>query len=207
MAEHLEIELKWALDSAGYATLTHKLEQALGAPRVLEQDNRFFDTPDRRLRRAALNLRLRRENDRLLMTCKGRGGIGAAGEHRHTEWEEWLDASRWPAVERGILSADDLPLPEPIRQALGDFANRPLQALGGFANRRLEFHQHDEPAALLCLDRTDFLGTRIDHELEIETAAPQVIADRWRRHLDGWGIRFASQPITKFARFIALSGG
>jgi uncharacterized protein YjbK len=204
MAEHLEIELKWALDLAGHAILTRELERVLGAPRVLEQDNRFFDTPDRRLRRAALNLRLRRENDRLLMTCKGRGGIGAAGEHRHTEWEEWLDPSRWAAVERGILSADDLPLPEPVRQAL---SGGRLEALGGFANRRLEFHQHHEPVALLCLDRTDFLGKRIDHELEIETAAPQVIADLWRRHLDNWGVHFTSQPITKFARFLTLSGG
>lgn len=203
MAEHLEIELKWALDPAGHATLTHELERALGAPRLLEQDNRFFDTADRRLRRAALNLRLRRENDRLLMTCKGRGGIGAAGEHRHTEWEEWLDASRWSAIERGVLSVDDLPLPEPVRQALG---NGRLEALGGFANRRLEFHQHDDPAALLCLDRTEFLGARIDHELEIETASPVVIAERWRRILDGWGVVFTAQPITKFARFIALSG-
>jgi len=204
MAEHLEIELKWALDGAGHATLTRELERTLGAPRVLEQDNRFFDTPDRRLRRAALNLRVRRENERLLLTCKGRGSIGASGEHQHTEWEEWLDATRWTTIEQGIVAADELPLPEPVRQALGTGR---LEALGGFSNHRQEFHQHDEPAALLCLDRTTFCGTHIEHELEIETNAPQVIAERWRRHLDAWSVRFAPQPLTKFARFIALNGG
>ncbi len=202
MAEHLEIELKWALDAAGHAALAPQLERTLGAPKTLVQDNRFFDTPDRRLRKAALNLRLRRENDALLLTCKGRGGIGSSGEHRHTEWEEWLDPRWWANISRGVIAAAQLPLPEPIRQAL-DGAE--LTPLGGFANLRLEFHQHDEPTALLCLDRTDFLGTRIDHELEIETAAPRENAERWQRHLRTWGIPFAQQPVTKFARFIALS--
>jgi uncharacterized protein YjbK len=203
MAHHLEIELKWALDAEAHAALAERLTQALGAARLLEQDNRFFDTSDRRLRRAALNLRLRRENDRVLMTCKGRGGIGADGEHRHSEWEEWLDATQWEVISRGQVDAGDLPLPPPIRDALGDGA---LESLGGFANRRLEFHQHESPTVLLCLDRTAFPGGRIDHELEIETSNAAENATRWRRQLDSWGIRFAPQPLTKFARYLALVG-
>jgi uncharacterized protein YjbK len=203
MAEHLEIELKWELDAHGHAALGRALTQALGEPRVLEQDNRFFDSADLRLRRAALNLRLRRENDRLLMTCKGRGGIGADGEHRHTEWEEWLDPATWAAVTSGRVHTGDLPLPDPVRSALGDAV---LVPLGGFANHRLEFHYRTDPAALLCLDRTNFLGLRTDYELEIETAAANEHASLWRRQLNDWGIGFRPQPLTKFARFISLAG-
>lgn len=204
MGEHLEIELKWGLDPAGHARLADELQRLLGAPRRLHQDNRFFDTPDRRLRNAQLNLRLRHENDRLLMTCKGRAGIGTAGEHRHTEWEEWLDPSWWTDIDAGRADPTRLPLPAPVREALGD---APLQALGGFANLRLEFHQPGDPGALLCLDRTDFLGRRVDHELEIETVAPRVHAEEWRRRLEAWGVAVTPQMLTKFARFLALSGG
>lgn len=203
MAEHLEIELKWALDAAGHAALGQRLTRLLGEPRILEQDNRFFDSADLRLRRAALNLRLRRENDRLLLTCKGRGGIGTAGEHRHTEWEEWLDAAAWDAIAAGHLRSADLPLPEPVRIALGDAE---LVALGGFANRRLEYHHRAQTDALLCLDRTDFLGVRVDYELEIETSAAVEQATHWRQHLHAWGIPFQPQPLTKFARFLSLVG-
>jgi uncharacterized protein YjbK len=201
MAEHVEIELKWALDAQGHAALGQQLARLLGPPRVLAQDNRFFDSADLRLRRAALNLRLRRENDRLLLTCKGRGGIGAAGEHRHTEWEEWLDPGTWEAVAAGHLRSADLPLPAPVRTALG---NAPLVALGGFANHRLEFQHQTHPGTLLCLDRTDFLGERVDYELEIETNAAEEQAATWRRYLGEWGIPFQPQPLTKFARFLSL---
>lgn len=203
MGEHLEIELKWGLDAAGYTRLANELELLLGAPRHLVQDNRFFDSADRRLRRALLNLRMRRENARLLMTCKGRGGIGNAGEHRHTEWEEWLDPECWTDVEAGRLDPARLPLPEPVRQALGQ---APLQALGGFTNLRLEFHHRDGPGALLCLDRTDFLGQRTDYELEIETTAPERHAEEWRKRLASWGVAVEPQMMTKFARFLTLSG-
>jgi uncharacterized protein YjbK len=200
MAEHLEIELKWALDAAAHTALGLALERQLGPPRRLEQDNRFFDTPDRRLRRGLLNLRLRRENDRLLMTCKGRGGLGPDGEHRHREWEEWLDPGLWPRVMDGTLAAVDLPLPTEVREVLD---HGTLEALGGFANLRLEFHQRETPVALLCLDRTTFNDQRVDYELEIETAEPAASARLWRERLEEWGIPFTPQPLTKFARFCA----
>jgi uncharacterized protein YjbK len=203
MGEHLEIELKWGLDAKGHATLASELERLLGAPRRLMQDNRFFDTADRRLRRSMLNLRLRRENDAVLMTCKGRAGIGQAGEHRHTEWEEWLDPTWWDDVDSGRIDAARLPLPESVRQSLNGGV---LQALGGFSNLRLEFHHPVQPGALLCLDQTDYLGQRIDYELEIETAAPEQHASEWRQRLDAWGVAITPQMMTKFARFLALTG-
>ncbi len=202
MAHHVEIELKWALSPTGHTQLKQALISHMGPGVPLSQDNRFFDTVDRRLRRALLNIRLRRENDGLLLTCKGKLPTGPAGAHQHQEWETWLDPDLWPVVAAGDLSRINLPLPAPIVEVL---AGAPLVALGGFYNDRLCFHHSNYPAALLCLDRTDFGANRFDHELEIESEFPEACADKWRAQLNEWQIPFTQQPITKFARFLSYS--
>ena len=188
---HQEIELKWALDKAAWRRLGRELRTLLGTPRVLAQHNRFYDSADLRLRRAGLNLRLRDESGRVLLTCKRRVARDG-GLHHHEEWESWLD----PAPV-GIPDPATLPLPAHVVDALAD---APLIAIGGFANQRDEFDHGDE---LLCLDRTDF-NLRIDHELEIETADPTTTAATWSRRLEQWNIAYAPQPLTKFARLLAL---
>ena len=188
---HQEIELKWALDEAAWRRLGHELRTLLGAPRVLAQHNRFYDSADLRLRRAGLNLRLRDESGRVLLTCKRRVARDG-GLHHHEEWESWLD----PAP-MGIPDPATLPLPAHVVDALAD---APLIAIGDFANLRNEFDHGDE---LLCLDRTDF-NLRIDHELEIETVEPTTTAATWSRRLEQWNIAYAPQPLTKFARLLAL---
>jgi uncharacterized protein YjbK len=203
MASHLEVELKWALDADGHARLGAALAAELGPPHLLEQRNRFLDSADLRLRRAGLNLRLRRENGRLLMTCKRRVAdpAGGAGDlHRHDEWEEWLDPVLWDAPPAAC--AAQLQLPEPHRTALAGAA---LVDLGGFANARAEFHARRAGVDdLLCLDRTDFNGRRTDHELEIETADPAGAAAHWAGRLAAWGIAWRAESRTKFARFLAV---
>ena len=52
--------------------------------------------------------------------------------------------------------------------------------------------------------RDDFFGKRVDYELEIETAHADTSAERWTRQLQEWGIIFHPQPLTKFARLLAL---
>jgi uncharacterized protein YjbK len=195
MERHTEVELKWALDARAYDRLAVQLETALGPARVLAQENRFFDTADQRLRRERMNLRLRRENGALLLTCKRRAP-SQGEEHRHDEWEEWIAPSLWDRIGSIDLVAA-LPLPAEAAQTLG---GAPLVDLGGFANRRLEHRNGDE---LLCLDRTDY-GTRIDHELEIETPRPEETALAWSGRLREWGVAFRRQSETKFARFLAL---
>ncbi len=202
MASHIEIELKWALSPTGYEQLKQALINQMGPGIPLSQDNRFFDTVDRRLRRSLLNIRLRRENDGLLLTCKGKLPTGPAGAHQHQEWETWLDPKLWPLIAAGDLSRTNLPLPAPIEEAL---AGAPLMALGGFCNERLCFNHSTYPAALLCLDRTNFGANRFEHELEIESEYPEACADKWRAQLNEWQIPFTQQPITKFARFLNYS--
>ena len=206
MHVHDEIELKWAVDAPGYAALAAHLGNLLGAPRHLAQDNRFFDTPDLRLRQVRMNLRLRRENGRVLMTCKQRAQETAAGLSHHHEWEAWVATDLFEASPTAAWR-DALPLPEGIRAVLGD---HPLVALGGFSNQRQEFHHRRSGVdELLCLDRTTFLlprgGQRHDHELEIETTDPTGTAATWRQHLATWGVAWHPQPTTKFARFVTLA--
>ena len=205
MAIHQEVELKLVLDEAGHARLGQALAAEHGPGTVLEQRNRFFDTADRRLRRAGLNLRLRREvlqegsRERLVMTCKRAAAVAMGGIHRHDEWESEIDPELWhlPAAELPMR----LPLPEPHVRALHGTAP---ELIGGFANRRVEWHL---PAALACLDRTVFsgpAGERIDHELEIESADPDPSA--WRRRFTALGLVWCEQSATKFARFLECLG-
>lgn len=187
----VEIELKWALQPSDHAALAARIAGLLGGPARLDQRNRFYDSPDGRLRAARRSVRLRHENARVILTCKAKGSVDALGTHRHDEWERELPASAW---DKPI---DTTQLPEAWRSALAGAA---LGMLGGFANLRLEWH--DGPH-LLCLDRTDLDG-RIDHELEIETPQPEAAHLRWAALLSGWGIPWTPQPLTKLQRWFEL---
>ena len=205
---HQEIELKWALTPAGHARLGSLLPTEHGPGHLLDQDNCFFDTVDRRLRQARMNLRLRRENGRVLLTCKRKpqGGLSLVdGLAHHDEWEQELPEE----LVAGLSHPDHrwseaLPLPAPIRAAL---AGEDVRAIGGFRNQRLAFAiERQGLNELVCLDRTDF-GTRIDYELEIETCDPTATRRHWLTRFAQWGIAVEPQEATKFARFIALHSG
>ena len=186
-----EIELKFALSPDAHVALGRRLGQEWGPGSLLRQANRFFDSRDHRLRAQRVNLRLRTENDRLVVTAKRKVAATVDFQH-HDEWEVVLPA--WdgdPAT---------LPRPDWIAAALGDAQ---LVDLGGFANLRQEWHRDGE---VVCLDRTDF-ATRIDHELEVEVADAASALPRWQARLADWGIAHAPQPVTKFARWLNLQGG
>lgn len=187
----IETELKWALAADGHAALEGRLAALLGPGRILEQRNRFFDSADGRLRAAGLAVRIRHENDRIVLTCKSRRSAAhAQGLHVHGEIESILLRDPGPDGLAGLLP--------PAWTIALDGAG--LADLGGFSNRRVE--HHDGPH-LLCLDRTDF-AVRIDHELEIETSEPDAAAVRWVRLLADWGVPWQPQPLTKLHRYLAL---
>jgi uncharacterized protein YjbK len=208
-APHQEIELKWALTASDHVRLADRLTAELGAGKILAQENRFYDTPDRRLRQGRMNLRLRFENGRVVLTCKRKAGgspVGLIdGLAQHDEWEQELPAELLAGMSAPTqVWSDALPLPEPLRVAMNGAA---VESIGGFANRRLEFHvQRGALAELVCLDRTDF-GVRIDHELEIETTDPAATRLHWQERFAAWGIAVHPQETTKFARFLVLQGG
>lgn len=186
----IEVELKWALTSTAHALLAERIATLLGPAATLHQENRFFDSVDGRLRQAKRSVRMRRENDRIILTCKCKGTVDAIGTHRHAEWESEMPADAWGHPPSG-------PLPDDWQ---ADLAGAPLIALGGFSNLRLEWH---DGLHLLCLDRTDLDG-RIDHELEIETPEPEAANARWAALLREWGVGWTVQPVTKLQRWFAL---
>lgn len=190
----VEIELKWALSAAEHAALAGHLAALLGPPLRLAQENRFCDSADGRLRAARMSVRLRRENGRVVLTCKRKGAVDALGTHRHDEWERELPPVAWDADPASLpLHAD----------WLAALAGTALVGLGGFANLRLEWR---DGAHLLCLDTSDF-GPRTDHELEIETPQPEAAAARWSALLAQWGIGVRPQPLTKLQRWYELNAG
>ena len=184
-----ELELKWSLTAPEHRILSECLAQALGPASVLEQDNRFYDSTDLRLRAARMNVRLRRENEGWVVTCKRKGAGGGGALHDHDEWEVALTAR--PLV---------LPLAPWVEATLAGAA---LVEQGGFANTRLSWQDGKHH---LCLDATRF-GHGEEHELEIETPDPAAAETRWRPRLEGWGVSVVAQEQTKFARFLRGQAG
>lgn len=204
MLDHQELELKWALTATDHHRLQELLAASYRAPQLLVQDNRFFDTADRRLRRLRMNIRIRHENERFILTCKQKSIATpmVEGLSSHREWEDTLPANlvAGMTLPDGAWSAA-LPLPEPVRTAV---AGQLLQALGGFHNQRHEWRvSRDGVDEVLCLDCTTF-GERLDYELEIETTDPVISAAYWRACFGRWQIPVVVQPLTKFARYLAF---
>ncbi|MEK7413146.1 MAG: CYTH domain-containing protein [Planctomycetota bacterium] len=195
MQPHPEIEFKWALDADAHARLAERLRTLLGEPHVLHQDNRFFDSADGRLRAAGRSVRVRRENSRVVLTCKAKAVQSIPGLHQHEEWEQDLPPTIWESVDHPDQFT--VPLPPAWFAAL---AGASLTSLGGFANLRLEYH---DQVHLLCLDHTDF-GVRQDYELEIETAEHEAAAIRWKKLLATWGIAWKPQLRTKLQRYLRI---
>jgi len=191
MQPHHEVELKWLLDAPGHAQLEERICGLLGTPRRLDQRNRFYDTAERHLQAARVNLRLRCENGTWIVTCKQR--VAASdGLHHHHEWERTLGEIADP-----LAAALAGPLPDVVHTALHGAV--PL-CLGGFDNLRLAWDEGDEE---ICLDETRF-PTRIDYELEVETTTVDVCRARWGERFTAWQITTQPSMTTKFARFLAL---
>ncbi len=189
--------MKWQLDAGAYAHLRRLLSARLGPATRLDQRNRFFDTPDRRLQSGLANIRVRNENGRVLLTCKRLLTAACDGLHRYDECEQRLNPLVWRALLAGADPRSCLPLPAAIVRLVGE---APLHMIGGFGNLRL-LH-HDGPDEL-CLDRTDLPGDRRDYELELETGRPAASVPVWRERLASWAIVCQPQAHTKFQRFLA----
>jgi len=193
----LEQELKCSISAASHRELTRHLRELLGDPQRLDQRNHFYDTSRGDLRRAQRSLRLRLENQRLVLTCKQRRAH--AGEHHvQEEWERELNAACWPAITaRPQAILECLPLPPVVRSLIGE---RPLRELGRFRNLRLQW---TIDGGHLALDHTHFDAQVTDYELEIE--ADPYHYQAWVDRLARWRIAWHAQPRPKIARLLALA--
>lgn len=195
MQRNDEIELKWMLHQADYHRLLEHLNQAFGPGDRLQQSNHFYDTPDRRLFAAKVNLRLRCENDHWIVTCKQKVATAQQGLHHHSEWEQALpDASN---ADQALAAAIAAGLPETVTHALqGAMPKR----LGGFDNLRFDWRQQHEHVSL---DHTNF-SQRVDYELEVETNDPTASTTAWNQRMADLSIAASPSQTTKFARFLQI---
>ncbi len=88
-----EVELKLAIDPAAHARLRRAQALAGARPVRREMESLYFDTPDCRLARHGMALRLRRAGGRW-MQCLKAGASGPAGMHARDEWESAQDGPR-----------------------------------------------------------------------------------------------------------------
>lgn len=203
MQTQLERECKWAIDEAGYHVLLQHCMKHYGHPLDLRQENLFFDSPDRRLRRMAMSLRIRQENHRLLLTVKQRGKRDGPLHQQHEE-QCWLNVCLWPLLQDPHLPlAEILPLPKSLRLQLG---SAPLHCLGGFRNRRQQWSIGDD---LLCLDQSDFdaAGGHTEYEIEVELGASDSSCKAWQSLLTETGASLRTQHKTKLQRYIEGQAG
>ncbi|MHC5067032.1 MAG: CYTH domain-containing protein [Planctomycetota bacterium] len=194
---HIEHERKWHIPADQCPALAAALRATCGPAVVLNQDNRFFDSGDERLRAAGGSLRLRRENDRLVVTSKRHLGQHD-GDHAQEEHEYRINTCVSPLLaDPNWNPAAYLPLPAWIRAALGGAT---LRCFGGFSNRRLAWQRGDEEIAL---DHVTFPGDHHDYELEVERPSADLDHDWWQRFFTDHHLTPTTQPLTKLHRFVA----
>lgn len=108
-SQALEVELKLETGPDGLDAVAAALEAAGVRLAERRMEARYFDTPDLRLKKAGLSLRIRRTGDVRVQTLKAEGaGMGAL--FARPEWERAVDD------DRPVL--DDVP--DPIRALLPD---------------------------------------------------------------------------------------
>lgn len=212
----MEVEVKIRLPNRdAYDKLTEILGTGIKATH--EQENYFFDGPNRELgsTRTVLRLRFYNGSKKAVITVKGeqllKDGIGRA-----SEVEEFL-ADAADARMAFLPSASSLALPSlnaegglggdpsvmltasPLLRSLNErWGLQSLVCLGGFRNLRKEYAWEGET---LELDETYFAHGTL-YEVEIETSEPEKLRDKMEGLLTVHGISYSYSSVSKFANFI-----
>lgn len=195
----IEQEIKLSLSAKVYQELLIHLSASCGAATLLQQENCFFDSSDGALQQQRAALRLRRQNQTLILTFKQRRQ-GSGLIHRQLEEEQNCNLACWPLLAAGQLAINQvLPLPAACRALIGQ---RDLYYFVSFSNSRWQFR--DEPH-LLCLDHSRFNQHHDEYELEIESPAIEAAADKWLPLLRRWGCQELPQSRSKLERCIACA--
>lgn len=166
-----EIELKLSLDAAAMPTLLRHpalRELKRGRSRTTHVSNTYFDTPDFRLQRDGVSLRVRSIGRRFIQTLKG-PSRSAAGLHARTE-EEWPLKAREP--DPSLLAAT--PWKKLMTKARQDGGLVPV-CTTEYERRTVPLEFSDGTRAQLCIDRGEIralAGGRVRRapisEVEIE---------------------------------------
>lgn len=187
-AERSEVELKLSIDPADVERLElHPLLRDGPKPRRLAST--YFDTPDHRLRKAGLSLRIRSDEGRTLQTVKLVNGV-AAGLFARGEWESELDASR-----PGRESLKDTPL-ETLLDPQGVAMLKPVFTVKVTRAQRLV--ETEDAEIELALDKGVIEAegrTRplFELELELKRGSPQALFALASRLFEAPPLRLSAQ--------------
>jgi uncharacterized protein YjbK len=197
-----ERELKLQLTQAQWLTL----RDDLGTPeRIIEQTNTYFDTAARELKHtAALMVRIRQADQSFELTAKDRIEGESTGLLETRERTQSLDAETAQRLLQGELSLTALDLPLCI--ALAAEVGGDLLPIGAVQNTREVYRLLD--GYIAEVDRTDFLGRRVDYEVEIELRTPAHSYDGARAMLAMNTSLDCSSLVpsrSKYGRFLELS--
>lgn len=194
-----ERELKWAIRPGHAQRLEHALLRKWGSGQLLNQHNRFYDSADGLLRSQRMSLRLRRENEQVVLTCKQRKSITNSLHHQQEE-ECQVNAALWAVLsDADEIDAGCLPIPPVLRRLIG---SQPLRNYGGFYNQRRQWSVDGDT---VCLDHSRFSPSYTEWEVEIEIGEQQQADEResyWRDYLSALNIELMTQQRSKLQRFI-----
>jgi triphosphatase len=165
MAEEIELKLELTPDAADRVEASALLP---GDPARAELRAIYFDTPDHRLAKAGLSLRIRRSDGKRIQTIKA-GRAGAAGLFARSEWERGVKNDR-PVLDDSM----------PVRMALGEKADATAPVFQVLVERSSWIIREGNTEIELVLDRGEVLaGDRraplCEIELELKEGDPAAL--------------------------------
>lgn len=156
MKTNLEIEYKTLLSLSEFDQLSKRFNHI----KPIRQTNYYFDTPDLKLRKNKLSLRIRTFSDAAEMTLKIPQSVGNM-EHNLALTSQQATA---------ILKADSLLGHGTLLQSMLDLLDQytldldAIHTLGSLTTTRREYQT---PIGLMALDRNEYTN-KVDYELELE---------------------------------------
>lgn len=172
-----------------------RLLAALADRGVRRQTNVYFDTHGWELTRAGCSVRVRLEDERVVLTVKRAAAI-SAGVIESSEHEAEIPSALWRQVERGERPLSDAAAHLPALD--GALGGRQVREIARLANTR---HLREGPTgALYEIDETRFPWGETHFELEIECDDPASELDAARALLDRLGVAYDDAVSTKQAR-------
>ncbi|MCJ1981315.1 CYTH domain-containing protein [Lactococcus carnosus] len=156
MKTNLEIEYKTLLSLSEFDQLSKRFNHI----KPIRQTNHYFDTPDLKLRKNKLSLRIRIFSDAAEMTLKIPQRVGNM-EHNLALTSQQAAA---------ILKADSLLGHGALLQSMLDLLDQytinldAIHTLGSLTTTRREYQT---PIGLMALDRNEYTN-KVDYELELE---------------------------------------
>lgn len=171
MEKEVELKLEMTGEAADQIEASGLL---VGDPKITQQKSIYFDTPDGKLRKAGLSLRIRESDGKRIQTVKAHRG-SAAGLFARSEWEQSVN--------------DDVPIlcdSTPIRALLGEATDAITSVFEVRIDRYTWLMNEGGTSIELVLDRGEAVvcerrSSICEIELELKSGVPAALFALARR--------------------------